>query len=71
MLNQLFNSSAGFAWGVRASAFVTLGLLIISNLVMKPRPNPPAGGVGRPPPDMKAHLIKGLKDFPFMMAVLA
>ncbi|KAJ8516579.1 hypothetical protein ONZ45_g6114 [Pleurotus djamor] len=35
MLNRLLNGSTGFARGVRASAFLCLGLLVISNLLMK------------------------------------
>ncbi|OBZ76524.1 hypothetical protein A0H81_03493 [Grifola frondosa] len=31
MLNKLINGRVGFAWGVRAAAFLTLGLLIIAN----------------------------------------
>ncbi|KZT03786.1 MFS general substrate transporter [Laetiporus sulphureus 93-53] len=41
MLNQLFNGRAGFAWGVRATAFLVLGLLAISCCIMKTR-LPPA-----------------------------
>ncbi|KZT05783.1 MFS general substrate transporter [Laetiporus sulphureus 93-53] len=37
MLNQLIHGSAGFAWGVRASAFMTLGLLAIANCLMTTR----------------------------------
>ncbi|EIM80934.1 MFS general substrate transporter [Stereum hirsutum FP-91666 SS1] len=37
MLNKLINGRAGFAWGIRAAAFLSLGLLIIANLIMKPR----------------------------------
>jgi len=37
MLNRLFNGSAGFAWGVRASAFLSLGLLVIANCIMSTR----------------------------------
>ena len=37
MLNQLVHGSVGFAWGVRAVALVTLALLVIANLCMKPR----------------------------------
>ncbi|KAJ8515855.1 hypothetical protein ONZ45_g6789 [Pleurotus djamor] len=39
MLNQLFKSSAGFAWGVRASAFLCLGLLIIANFLISDNPS--------------------------------
>ncbi|KAH9837960.1 uncharacterized protein C8Q71DRAFT_755378 [Rhodofomes roseus] len=34
MLNQLFNHGVGFAWGVRAAAFMTLGMLIIANVTL-------------------------------------
>ena len=37
LLNQLINSSVGFAWAVRASAFLTLGLLFVANLIMTSR----------------------------------
>ncbi|KAH9918100.1 major facilitator superfamily domain-containing protein [Fomitopsis serialis] len=54
MLNKLVNGSAGFAWGVRATAFLTLGLLAIANAVMTTRlPSARKRGPG-PKPDMKA-----------------
>jgi MFS family permease len=38
MLNRLFhNPSVGFAWGVRAAAFLMLGLLSIATVLMKTR----------------------------------
>ncbi|KAF8512199.1 MFS general substrate transporter [Gautieria morchelliformis] len=37
MLNKLFYGRAGFAWGVRAAAFVMTGLLLAANLIMKTR----------------------------------
>jgi hypothetical protein len=37
MLNKLINGSTGFAWGVRAAAFLILGMLAIANLLMTPR----------------------------------
>ncbi|OBZ76864.1 Riboflavin transporter MCH5 [Grifola frondosa] len=37
MLNKLINGRVGFAWGVRAAAFLTLGLLIIANFSMSTR----------------------------------
>ncbi|KAJ8508693.1 hypothetical protein ONZ45_g9059 [Pleurotus djamor] len=38
MLNRLFHGPAGFAQGVRASAYLCLGLLVVSNLLMKDNP---------------------------------
>lgn len=37
MLNNLIKNGVGFAWGVRAAAFLDLALLLIANLVMKTR----------------------------------
>ena len=37
MLNQLFHNGVGFSWGVRAAAFMTLGLLSIANLILRTR----------------------------------
>ena len=37
MLNNLIHGRVGFAWGVRAAAFMTLGLLIIANMCMTTR----------------------------------
>ncbi|KAF9069387.1 major facilitator superfamily domain-containing protein [Rhodocollybia butyracea] len=65
MLNQLFkNPSVGFEWGVRASAFLVLGLLIIGNLLMSD--NQP-DLTNRPKPDMK-HLMT---DVPYWLSILA
>lgn len=63
MLNQLFKSHVGFAWGVRASAFVALGLLVIANLLM--RDNPAVLRIAKEKPDMKGIL----RDTPFMILV--
>ena len=58
MLNHLF-ASVGFAWAVRAQSFLYLGLLIISNLIMKTRL--PAGG-------KKDIDLKGLlTDVPYLL----
>ncbi|QRV83130.1 major facilitator superfamily transporter [Ceratobasidium sp. AG-Ba] len=53
MLNEVFQRS-GFAWGVRASAFVVLGCLIAGNLLMRTRLPPKSKRPPTPPPDMKA-----------------
>ena len=61
MHNQLFSGKAGFAWGVRATAFLMLGLLIIAKLLMSTRlpakhnaPKPDVGEVFRHVPFMLA-----------------
>ena len=65
MLNQLFKGSAGFAWGVRASAFVVLGLLVLTNLLMTT--NPAVHTQGKPKPDLRGILT----DAPYMIANFA
>ncbi|KAF8076825.1 MFS general substrate transporter [Lyophyllum atratum] len=65
MLNQLFKSSVGFEWGVRASAFMVLGLLTLSNILMCT--NPALEGMQKPKPDMKGILT----DVPYILANLA
>jgi hypothetical protein len=61
MLNNLFHGSAGFAWGVRASAFLTMGLLAAANLLMSAKPQ--GHTTGRP----KAKLRDIITDTPFML----
>lgn len=46
MLKRLFNS-VGFSWGVRIESFLTLGLLIIANNLVKSRLPPPGWTEGR------------------------
>ncbi|KAF9063526.1 major facilitator superfamily domain-containing protein [Rhodocollybia butyracea] len=71
LLNHLF-PKIGFAWAVRAQSFMFLGLLGISNLIMKPRL--PAR-VGRKSGNSSAGAmdmgIKGmLKDLPYMVCTV-
>ncbi|KAF8598020.1 MFS general substrate transporter [Ceratobasidium sp. AG-I] len=53
MLNKIFKRS-GFAWGVRATAFVVLAALIVANLLMRTRLPPRSQRPPAPPPDFKA-----------------
>lgn len=68
MLNQLFKTSAGFAWGVRASAFLTMALLSLSICIMKTRPSVTnkSDSVNL---DLKLNLVICLTDFPFMLSI--
>ncbi|KIM75300.1 hypothetical protein PILCRDRAFT_680559 [Piloderma croceum F 1598] len=61
LLNNLFNSSVGFAWGVRASAFLTLAMLAGANCLMSGKPKGDATGLP------KAKLRDILTDTPFML----
>ena len=65
MLNKLFSGSAGFKWGVRASAFLALGLLILSNLLMRPQPSVQAAKAP------KANMKVILTDVPYLLANVA
>lgn len=53
MLKRLFNS-VGFSWGVRIESFLTLGLLIIANNLVKSRLPPPGWTEGRQVFDFQA-----------------
>jgi len=65
MLNRLFKSSAGFKWGVRASAFIVLGMLLFANLLMKAKPR--ANGVERPKVDLKGIMT----DKPYLISIVS
>ncbi|KAG1744490.1 MFS general substrate transporter [Suillus occidentalis] len=66
MLNNLFNGSAGYAWGVRAAGFIDLVLLVTANLVMKTRlPS------RRERPDAKPVDVKAiLSDFGYWLCII-
>jgi hypothetical protein len=63
MLDQLFKSSVGFAWGVRASAFVVLGTIIPGFFLM--RTNPASTGEG-----VQLDWRSLLTDKPYLLMVL-
>lgn len=68
MLNQLINkTNVGFAWGIRTTAFLSLGLLCVANILVTPVPLHlrQVGNIAAKP-NMKA--IFG--DIAFMLAVL-
>ncbi|TFK45966.1 MFS general substrate transporter [Heliocybe sulcata] len=72
MLNQLFHSSVGFRWGIRASAFLSLGLLVIANCIMSTRL--PSARQQRTSSSGLAQVVTPsingiLLDRPFMLAV--
>ncbi|PPR01202.1 hypothetical protein CVT26_016083 [Gymnopilus dilepis] len=66
LLNNIFQRSSGFAWGVRGVAFMDLGFLVIANLIMRTRLPPKkslADGNG-------ATFKSVLSDIPFLMYIL-
>ncbi|KAA1479109.1 hypothetical protein DENSPDRAFT_893740 [Dentipellis sp. KUC8613] len=54
MLDQLFHGSAGYAWGVRASAFIVLALLALANVLMTT--DPAVSAYKKAKPDIKGFL---------------
>lgn len=65
LVNQLFYGSTGFAWGVRASGFLSLGLLTIACCIMRTRLPKAKAGVNDQP-SMKSIL----SDKPYMLMIL-
>ncbi|KAF8490866.1 major facilitator superfamily domain-containing protein [Gautieria morchelliformis] len=66
MLNHLFHGPVGFAWGVRASAFLNLGLLIMANLLMSGRHPSDKNQLEKP----KSNVQQILRDSPFILMVI-
>jgi len=65
MVNQLFYNGVGFAWGVRAAAFLTLGLLVLANFCLTTRlPSARDRLRGGPEP----RVLRILVDPPYMLA---
>ena len=64
MLNRLVNGRVGFAWGVRATGFVVLGLLLAANLLMSS--HPAVTSRKRPPKNIRALLT----DAPYILLVI-
>ncbi|KAF8610236.1 MFS general substrate transporter [Ceratobasidium sp. AG-I] len=65
MLNKIFERS-GFAWGVRATAFVILACLLAANLMMRTRLPPKSQRPPAPPPDVKGIVT----DTAFQLSVI-
>ncbi|KAJ7721053.1 MFS general substrate transporter [Mycena metata] len=65
ILNHLINGPIGFAWGIRTVAFITAILLVIGNLLTKPRL--PTKKQRAPEDNAVLKLI--LKDFPYWLSV--
>ncbi|KAF7343387.1 MFS general substrate transporter [Mycena venus] len=65
ILNHLINGPVGFHWGIRTVAFITALLLVIGNLLTKPRL--PTKKERAPEDNAVLKLI--LKDFPYWLSV--
>lgn len=68
MLNRLISGDGaiGFGWGVRASGFLTLGLLVVAQFLMRTRMPGPKDRREQPTP----HVIGALTDPSFVFTVL-
>ncbi|CCM00560.1 uncharacterized protein FIBRA_02594 [Fibroporia radiculosa] len=67
MLNRLIHGHVGFAWGVRITGFLTLGLLVAANCIMRTRlPNARQRAPGLKP-DVKAIM----SDWPYILLLIA
>ncbi|KAJ7507153.1 MFS general substrate transporter [Mycena galericulata] len=65
ILNHLINGPVGFAWGIRTVAFITAILLLIGNLLTRPRL--PTKKQRAPEDNAVLKLI--MKDFPYWLSV--
>jgi hypothetical protein len=77
LFNKFLHGSVGFAWGVRISAFISLALLLLANLIMVPRENTldgrnevtMEGEKNSDHSDSSVPTLKSLlKDWPFTLA---
>jgi hypothetical protein len=64
MLNRFFHGSVGFAWGVRASAFLTFGVLVAANCLMSARLPPRSEQLGLAKPNYREIVT----DIPYILA---
>ncbi|KAF8229643.1 MFS general substrate transporter [Tricholoma matsutake] len=67
ILNNFFNNSVGFAWGIRASGFMTLAVLIVASCLMSANPAPKKAETPKPPTKLRDILT----DIPFIVAPIA
>ena len=65
LLNKLINGRVGFAWGVRASAFLTLGLLVVANLTLSTR----TSSIRSSAPATKLSRTQLLRDYPYWISL--
>ncbi|KAI0040035.1 MFS general substrate transporter [Auriscalpium vulgare] len=66
MLNQLLHHGVSYAWSVRASAFLALGMLLAANALMTSYPRPPPTKSQQQPAGIKALLT----DAPYMFVAI-
>jgi predicted MFS family arabinose efflux permease len=68
MLNHLINSTVGFAWAIRAAAFITMGCCGLGNaLIFVPRMNNPS--IDRQSTQPSISIKSQLLDTPYMLTL--
>ncbi|KAJ3479796.1 hypothetical protein NLI96_g8806 [Meripilus lineatus] len=60
MFNNLLHGRADFAWATRATAFLNLGIVVLANILMIPRPP-------KTKPENKTPISKVLMDPPYVL----
>ncbi|KAF4618328.1 hypothetical protein D9613_011587 [Agrocybe pediades] len=68
MLNQLIELKTGFAWGVRAAAFLTLGCSVCGHLLIYVPPRPASAGRAV---TTKANNYILLRNLPYLLTLLS
>jgi Na+/melibiose symporter-like transporter len=68
LLNNIFQRTSGFQWGVRSVAFMDLGFLIIANSIMRTRLPPKKRKADNSEPTASMRTV--LKDIPFLVYTL-
>ncbi|KAF8329279.1 major facilitator superfamily domain-containing protein [Amanita rubescens] len=65
MLNYMLNSSIGFAWSIRAAAFLSAALLLVGNLMITVPPSPSVTASER------KSSLKSMRDWPYLLTVMS
>lgn len=65
MLNYLLSTKLGFPWSVRVSAFVALAMLVLANILMRPRKEMLQGRYA-PKPSIKSFF----SDSPYVLLIV-
>jgi predicted MFS family arabinose efflux permease len=68
LLNNIFQRTSGFQWGVRSVAFMDLGFLVVANSIMRTRLPPKQRKMDNSEPTASMRTV--LKDVPFLVYTL-
>lgn len=62
LLNRFFHGRVGYVWGVRIMASIVLGVLVVANILMVPKPS-------RAEPGKRPPVGELLKDIPYLLLI--